>query len=169
MKMQKCKNGHIYDGDKLRSCPKCTSIVFMSASKDVEGKKKIVTDTKIPRGEEQNGIRKVIKRKIVGMMVCMSGKMEGEGFFLREGVNDIGRSSNLDLALVEELSVSRQVNATIVCEGTKSLLQIKKKNVKVSVNGKPVEEEHLLNNRDLVQIGDCKLLYIETGIRWDEQ
>lgn len=166
MKMQKCDNGHIYDGDKFLNCPKCSGVLLKTPEQKPSAKQ---VDTKQPDEEQKKNYARIARRKIVGMLLCMNGKMQGEGFFLVEGTNDIGRSSRMDLALVEELSVSRQVHATIVCEGLQAKLQLQNTKGYVAVNGEAVEESRILEDRDRVLIGKCELMYIATGINWSQE
>lgn len=51
---------------------------------------------------------------VVGWLVCVKGEYVGESFNLKEGQNFIGRSLGMDIALVNEKTVSREFHAGII-------------------------------------------------------
>ncbi len=53
---------------------------------------------------------------VVGWLICVQGEYVGESFNLKAGQNFIGRSLSMDVALVNEKSVSREFHAGIIFE-----------------------------------------------------
>ena len=53
---------------------------------------------------------------VVGWLICVQGEYVGESFNLKTGQNFIGRSLSMDVALVNESSVSREFHAGIIFE-----------------------------------------------------
>lgn len=169
MHLLKCENGHIYDTDKFRSCPHCFSIPTEYAAM-CEGalENQSEVDTEIPEEKLRSQYEKLCRRKVVGMLVCVEGDMQGEGFLLREGENVIGRASNMDVALTQESTVSRKHHASIVCDVKEWSYTLTVKDAKkgVLVNGQGVEQAIALKNHDQLQLGDCKLIFVEAGEIW---
>lgn len=167
MHLMKCENGHIYDKDKFRSCPQCSNIVLEAAIMDRTAYSQADTDTEVPESSLQENYDRIGRRKTVGMLVCVTGAMEGDGFLLKEGVNDIGRASNMDVALTQEVSVSRKKHATIHYDNEKNsfTLRVMKDREDVLCNGNPVTECEL-QDYDEVTIGECKLVFVNAGKIW---
>ena len=165
MYLLKCEQGHIYDADKFRSCPHCSRIDMSMAVADTFGKDQANVETKIPKGDQLTEYEQISFRKTVGMLVCVKGQMKGAGFLLREGENDIGRASNMDVALVREVTISRKSSVSI-CYNEKGEYILRVAEGKVFCNGKLVKSEMVLNDRDVLELGKCKLVLIEAGSIW---
>lgn len=167
MHLLKCEQGHIYDADKFRSCPHCSKIDIDLAVADTFGENQADVDTEIPPGEQLEEYERINIRKTVGMLVCVKGQMIGAGFLLREGENDIGRASNMDVALVREVTIPRKCSASICYnENREYILKVRKDKGEVFCNGKLVESECVLKDRDELELGECKLVLIEAGSIW---
>lgn len=169
MHLLKCENGHIYDSDKFRSCPHCSTVhMEFAATVDDIGDNQADVDTEIPEASMQMEYEKISRRKVVGMLICKEGEMQGEGFLIREGENAIGRASNMDVALVKEVTISRKHHATIRYQLEKGncILSVNAEKNDVYINGKKVENEMIIGNYDELMIGDCKLIFIEAGMIW---
>ena len=167
MHLMKCENGHIYDRDKFRSCPQCSDIVLKVTSMDRTAYNQTDTDTEVPESSLQENYERIGRRKTVGMLVCVTGVMEGDGFLLKEGVNDIGRASNMDVALTQEVSVSRKKHATITYDNEKKSFTLKVMNERMDVlcNGIPIAECEL-HNHDELTIGECQFVFVDAGVIW---
>lgn len=168
MNLVKCINNHIYDGNKFRSCPHCSGIEagpFLSA---VFGADQSDVDTNIPEQSQQEHYERISRRKTVGMLVCTQGNMLGAGFLLKTGENVIGRASNMDVALVQEVSVSRNHHATIWYEEEEGQYYLEKTEGKSKVlcNRNVVTGRTCLKDRDEIVIGDCHLIFIKAGDIW---
>lgn len=167
MQLIKCDSGHIYDKDKFRSCPHCSNIVLETTLMDITTGSQEQADTEIPELSLQNNYERISRRKTVGMLLCTQGDMKGDGFFLKEGENVIGRASNMDVALTQEVSISRKKHAVIYYDDNDLSFTLKVINTKTEVfcNGKSVTECTLKNNDELV-IGQCKLVFINVANLW---
>lgn len=56
---------------------------------------------------------------VVGWLVCIKGEYIGEGFKLKAGRNNIGRTLSNDIALAKETTVSRERHASVIYEPNK--------------------------------------------------
>ena len=162
MKMVKCVKGHKYNADKFNSCPQCAALQGMAQPQDFSEEPQSDVDTEEPDMDRQQKYEIVGRRKVVGCLVCVRGAMQGEGFFLVEGQNDIGRGANLEVVLSKELTVSRKAQACILYdkkENTFYLLAERGKN-SVLYNGSPVQEKVELATESEIQIGQCILRFV---------
>lgn len=168
MHLLKCENGHIYDTDKFRTCPHCSSIQLDLVTLDTVGQNQTDIETEIPESTLQENYERISRRKVVGLLICVEGEMLGEGFILREGENDIGRASNMDIPLTREVTISRKDHATIRYDKDNYTFTLQAGEGKTDVycNGKQITEPYSLGDRELIQIGDCQLIFIEAGSIW---
>lgn len=160
MKMTKCIKGHIYNAEKFHVCPHC---LIKETQKEVAVGLEVNQediDTEEPSLVKQQKYEIVGRRKVVGCLVCVKGTMAGEGFFLVEGENDIGRAANLEVVLSKELTVSRKPHACISFEEGSYMLTPAKEKKDVWCNGVIVQEDVLLVKNDMIQIAQCILRFI---------
>ncbi|MGN0368354.1 MAG: FHA domain-containing protein [Wujia sp.] len=170
MHLIKCKNEHIYDGDKFRSCPHCSTIAWDGSMvmEDISIDQTDV-DTEIPEDEKRQKYEQIGRRKTVGVLICVEGEMTGEGFLLREGENVIGRASNMDIPLIHDLTVSRKNHAIINYDiGRGECYLINPEASEIYVNGKRLQKKALLANHDRIQIGAQKFVMIEAEGIWTQ-
>ncbi len=168
MNLVKCENGHIYDGDKFRSCPHCSNVIpALMFAQEPEGAQGEI-DTDIPEERQQEHYERIGRRKTMGMLICTKGKMRGAGFLLKAGENVIGRASNMDVALINEITVSRKHHTTIWCEEESGSFFLDGVDGKAGVfcNGVVVKDRCVLHDRDRITIGDCQLAFVEAGDVW---
>lgn len=168
MHLVKCENEHIYDADKFRSCPHCSSVSLVGAvpSEDIDSNQSDV-DTEIPEVDKQQEYEQIGRKKAAGLLVCVTGVMEGEGFVLREGENVIGRASNMDIAITMDLSISRKNHAVISCDiDTDDYSIINTGKGIIYVNDKQVDGEAQLNNKDVIIIGEHSFVLIGIEGLW---
>lgn len=159
MKLTKCSNNHYYNADKLPYCPHCIHIESSVPVEDVEGLDQQYVDT---ISVEDNAVCTLQERKTTGWLVCISGEMYGESFILYEGDNHIGRERNMNVCLAKEPTVSRNTHATITynTEQNSFSLGIGASDKPVFHNNTLVTNTALLTSKDLIQLGDCQLLFI---------
>ncbi len=223
MHLQKCENGHFYDGDKFASCPHCSNTggdkkTVPSNGGGTQGSNFEVTvpasglvGTVAPSGGGYSGTghpdpgpgssqggfsskptepadifggRKfedddeaVTMRfhasKVVGWLVAVDGPSRGDSFTLKTGKNFIGRKYENDIVLEGDDSVSRHKHAIIIYEPKKRLF-IAEQGESSSlfyVNDDVVLSPVELKNRDLIAIGNWKLIFVpfcDEAFGWDD-
>lgn len=171
MKMTKCIKGHIYNTDKFHECPQCLVVNAKEQDEAILGVAQEDIDTEEPNLVKQSKYEIVGRRKVVGCLVCVKGTMRGEGFFLVDGENDIGRAANLEVVLSKELSVSRKACACISYEEGQYVLFSSKEKMGVWCNEMLVEDTVTLARNDTIQIGQCVLRFIpfcDEAFSWEE-
>ncbi len=162
MKMVKCIMGHKYNAEKFNVCPHCASMEAKNQMIEPFGDMQDEVDTEEPDIAKQLKYEIVGRRKVVGCLICVRGSMMGEGFFLVEGHNDIGRGANLEVVLSKELTVSRKAHACITYEKKENQYYLAAAEDKKDVlyDGKVVESPVLIKNGGDIQIGQCGLRFV---------
>jgi len=93
---------------------------------------------------------------VIGWLVCVKGEYLGIGFPLKTGRNMIGRSATMDIALVKDISISRNCHTIITYEPQKQLFYVQPG----EANGLTYVNEELLMlpqqicDYDKIQIGN---------------
>ncbi|MBE5943139.1 MAG: FHA domain-containing protein [Lachnospiraceae bacterium] len=159
MKLTKCPNNHYYNADKLPFCPHCIHVENGISVSDIRGERQADIDTVsvhtiTPPADFQ--------KKTIGWLVCVEGNTVGESFTVYDCDNYIGRSSHMNICLSKEPTVSRESHACISYnKETKDI------SIAPTSDGSPVllndallTETHTLSNRNLIQLGDCVLLFV---------
>lgn len=172
MKMVKCLKGHIYNAEKFNSCPQCVNMESVGREWAISEENQDEIDTEEPDAVKQQKYEIIGRRKVVGCLICVKGSMLGEGFFLVEGHNDIGRGANLEVVLSKELTVSRKAHACITYDKKENqyFLTAAEGKKDVLYNGVIVEQSVMLENGGLIRIGQCSLRFVafcDENFRWD--
>lgn len=99
---------------------------------------------------------------VVGWIVCVEGEYKGEGFPLKSGRNNIGRSLNMDVALAKEKSVSRERHAVITFEPhqKKFFVQSGESSGLTYVNNEILMTFKELQDYDVIALGECKFVFV---------
>lgn len=98
----------------------------------------------------------------VGWLVALGGEHLGTDFRLKVGKNFIGRSPKMDIALVEDKSVSRDRHAIVVYEPRAHLYMVQpgESSSLVYRNNEVVLTPMKLEAYDMITVGDVNLLFI---------
>lgn len=99
---------------------------------------------------------------VVGWLVCIEGDHYGESFQLKSGRNFIGRNTNMDIALVGDMSVSRERHAVVIYEPKAKcfIAQAGDARELFYLNDNVVLNNETMNNYDVLSIGNEKLLFV---------
>ena len=115
---------------------------------------------------------KVGREPVVGWLVCVDGPHKGSDFRLKTGKNFIGRGSNMDAALTEDKSVSRDKHAIVLYEPRKHtfLVQPGESRELCYLNEEVVLSAQMLKRNDVITVGDSKLMFFpccDSIFNWD--
>lgn len=104
----------------------------------------------------------VIKEPVVGWLVCTSGKYFGQSFSLKSGRNFVGRSTQMDVCLEGENSVSRDRHAVIIYEprGRVFIAQPGDSRELFYVNDDVVLDNLVLKPYDVISLGKVNMMII---------
>ena len=172
MNLIKCENGHFFDAEKFLSCPHCSNEQAGIKAENLLGEEQHAISTAIPQDTDQPS-HALTQRKTAGWLVCISGTVSGESFCLREGENHIGRTANMDIALLYEPTISRKTHAVITYKPEQnSCILYPKNSAQTFCNGRVVKTKRTLKNWDVITLGTCTLVFIAfcgKGFSWDKQ
>ena len=163
MRLIKCKNGHVYDADKLASCPHCPGIL-RNIDHEIdtfgENQENVVTEiTDITNGSD-NGMDSLKFRKNVAVLVMIEGSLPGRAYLIYEGTNRIGRSENYEVPLVHEDTVSRDGHAVLEYDSGKFYIYQVSENRPIYLNDQEVRQKTEIHDRDCIILGECKLAFV---------
>ncbi len=104
----------------------------------------------------------VVSTPCVGWLVALGGAHIGASFTLKVGKNFIGRGTDMDVALTEEKSVSRERHAVVIYEPRESifLVQPGESSSLTYRNNKVVLMPIQLEAYDTITVGDVSLLFM---------
>jgi predicted component of type VI protein secretion system len=110
---------------------------------------------------------------VVGWLVCLQGEYLGQSFNLKAGRNNIGRALNMDVALAQETSVSRNKHAIITYEPQKRefFIQPGEGNGLTYVNDELIMTFAPLKEGDKIKMGNSAYLFAPlcgAAFTWDE-
>lgn len=110
----------------------------------------------------QNHIVNKVSTPCVGWLIAIGGNHVGTDFRLKVGKNFIGRNANMDIALTEDKSVSRDRHAIVVYEPKEHLYLVQpgESSSLVYKNNKVVLSPITLEAYDVVTVGDVNLLFM---------
>ena len=191
MNLQRCENGHFYDADRFDSCPHCNQTSVSTVAVNTDGEKEYTMPlTDVGSGMSttlqtnvtevtEDGTQKTIgyfgdvpTEPVVGWLVSIGGSNFGTDFKLKSGRNFIGRSGNMDIALTEDSSISREKHAIILYEPRGNVFLVQPGDAKelFYLNDKVVLTATEINAYDVLSLGNTKLLFVpccSDKFNWD--
>ena len=171
MALQECGNGHLYDTDQFASCPYCNGggnrIDFGAGPGSSE-----IGATVAPAGyrPQESNIGKtvgVFQKKmsfdpVVGWLVCIEGPEKGKDYKILAKNNTIGRGEQSDICLKGDSTISRENHARLAYDTKHNTFHVIPGDGANSVylNDEPVYVPSKLSERDIIEIGDFKLMFV---------
>ena len=134
MNLMKCPNGHHYDASRFSSCPFCgmegvnvgpdqtTVPLDVPVSQPGPSVATEPLSTAIPDDDDRtlpvtadmlDGATEK-SAPVVGWLVCTEGVNKGTDYRLHQGRNFVGRSSEMDVCILGDNTVSRSSHAIVV-------------------------------------------------------
>lgn len=189
MDFRRCENGHYYDAERFDSCPHCSQNTISTVAQDDDGGSLYT----VPMNEGFNnsgagniGVElhtddivhtigyfgEVETEPVVGWLVAIEGAHQGMDFKLKTGRNFIGRSTDMDVALTGDASISRDRHAIILYEPKGNVFLVQPGDAKelFYLNEKVVLAAVEINAYDVLSLGNSKLLFIpccSDKFNWD--
>ena len=174
MALQRCDKGHYYDPESYSSCPSCGVHDLDLQTTQARGVNvnaaEGVTQARGDAGAKQRdtGVTVAMVRKktgmdpVVGWLVCVEGPEKGRDYRIRSEKNYIGRGSNMDICISGDETISRENHAMISFNPRNLSFRIAPGNSRglVYLNGEEVDVPEDLKPYDLIEIGQCKLLFV---------
>jgi len=159
MKLTKCPNDHYYNADKFPYCPHCINAQGIVSEDYSSDQKKIPTEKIAPLSPYEETF---YEKLTVGWLVCLMGSNRGQSYPIFNTTNHIGRNSNMDIIIKNEKTISREDHAVIEYHTDDNTFSISTGN---STNPTLINDTVILNksdvkNRDIIQLGECRLMLI---------
>ncbi len=193
MNLTRCENGHFYDAERFDTCPHCNQASVSTVLQDDEGNKEYTMPLNPPADAAANGLKDLVSEvketedgsqatigyfgevstePVVGWLVAIAGSNFGADFKLKTGRNFIGRSTEMDVALTGDSSISRDKHAIILYEPKSNTFLVQPGDAKelFYLNDKVVLTATEINAYDVLSLGGTKLLFIpccSDKFNWD--
>ncbi len=114
MKMERCKNGHLFNLKKYNLCPYCDEEILADDMVNQSNPDKAAVDN------QADGVKTVAYwddktnlSPVVGWLVCVKGSERGKDYQIRSEKNFIGRSEEMHIHIAGDNSISRRNHAVI--------------------------------------------------------
>ena len=174
MALKRCDKGHYYDPESYSTCPSCGTHDLDLQSTQIRGAispaNEGVTQARGVSSSMQRdtGVTVAIVRKktvmdpVVGWLVCVDGPEKGRDYRIRSEKNYIGRDSSMDICISGDETISRENHAMISFNPRSLGFSIAPGNSRglVYLNDKEVGMPQDLKPYDLIELGQCKLLFV---------
>ena len=179
--MKQCDNGHFYDEKRFDRCPYCNEGAGVGKTVGAESVGKTVAAFSgggIPDTDRGKTVG-IIKKNIgidpaVGFLVCVEGPHRGDDFRLVAGRNFIGRAAAMDVALVDDDTVSRESHALVTYDVKHNSFTLSPGQSRgiTYCNDEQVESARPLSAYDVIEVGKSRLIFLPLcgeRFRWDEE
>lgn len=194
MNLVRCENGHFYDAERFDTCPHCNQGAISTVMGNTQDGKEytmpltetvvktddtnlsdLVKETNTTEDTTQATIGyfgTVATEPVVGWLVSIGGSNFGQDFRLTTGRNYIGRAGNMDVALTDDSSISRERHAIILYEPRSNVFIVQPGDAKelFYLNDKVVLTATEISAYDTLSLGNTKLLFIpccSDKFNWD--
>ena len=172
--MKQCGQGHFYDDERHLACPYCPNsdqavgktVAAVPSGAD-SGIGKTMPVKSAPPPVQRGQTVAVIKKDIgidpaVGFLVCVEGPQKGQDFRLTSGRNFLGRGNEMDVALSEDETVSRENHAMVSYDTKNNSFNVAPGQGRgiTYLNGAEVANAQTLAAYDKIEIGKTVLLFL---------
>ena len=167
MAIIQCENGHYYDDEKYVTCPHCSNHPQEDEAtmSFVEEEELAINKLAAMVGGDEKTVgifQKHMKADpVVGWIVCTEGPECGRDYRIHSGRNFIGRSYKMDISVMDDPSITRENHCSIVFDPKHSeFIFVSGEGTKTYFKDKPLTEPELLNDGDVIGIGDSLFVFI---------
>lgn len=113
------------------------------------------------------------ERPVTGWLVCIKGEDRGKDYRLHSGKNFVGRSSVMDVILMNDRTISREKHCSVIYDpiGKTFFLAPEAGNISY-LNGVIIEDATELVSGDEIQLGETTLVFVpfcQEGRTWGEE
>lgn len=141
----------------------------------------MVANVEINSDDEMDGDRTVsfgffgitAMQPVVGWLVAVNGEEKGKDFRLHSGKNFVGRSTSMDIVLIDDKTIARDRHCAVTYDPKGNGYYVSSENGNsVYVNEQVIENGIQINEGDCIQIGSTKLLFIpfcKEDRKWEEE
>lgn len=196
MAIIRCSKGHFYDNEKFSQCPHCGIFTMEEDDKTVampmqttagpgdDDKTVAMTPLKlpaagavspVPAAEDDKTISLYAEEKgvdfIVGWLVCVKGPERGRDYRLHQGFNRIGRDYKMDVAVMEDTSMSREAACAVVYDDrSNQFFAVQQTGADAYLNGDALSGARPLGTGDVIGTGNSEFEFVafcREGRTWE--
>ncbi len=166
-----------YDDSKNSECPHCASSNYLFSAIDNEEKTQAMdylydsnnTESKTQQYyEDVHEYDKTIGvffsqydfNPVTAWLVCIEGDLRGKSYEVHMNRNFVGRNKLMDIAVSDDLTVSRENHFSIVFEVKTNRFYVQSGEGSISVNGVSVNSSAEIFENDILEFGKSKYLFI---------
>ena len=159
MKLERCENGHVYNGVKYQECPYCNS----ERLEDVEIREEAIDV--VEADEEKTAIywaNELEVDPVVGWVVCITGYDKGKDFKLKTEKNFIGRGPEMDVCISGDNTIARKNHAIIAYNPKQRVFMMLPGEGTgiVYIQNEAVYAPRQMNSYDVIEIGNSKFVFV---------
>ena len=179
MSVIRCKKGHYYDSEKFSQCPHCgifaededeKTVMFEQTNQQISDDKTIalrpieagefktddLNEKTVSLYKEEKGVD-----YIVGWLVCIRGPEKGRDYKLYHGFNRIGRDYTMAVAVMDDLSISKEACLAVVYESkTNQFYAVQQPGGAVYLNGILLESPKIIETGTIIELGNSTFEFI---------
>lgn len=112
-------------------------------------------------------------KPVVGWLICMNGSEMGKDYRLHAGKNFVGRSTSMDVVLIDDKSISRDKHCSVVYDPKGNIFFVSSEGGNlVYLDDELVNSPKELQDGSLITIGETKLMFIpfcREGRIWENE
>lgn len=185
MSIVKCPFNHYYDDKRSSVCPYCEKTENEQLFTDSMNEKN-TSYIELPEYEEQkteaygefvSEFEKTIsvfvdesKNELTtGWLVCIDGEEKGKSYTVHSGRNFAGRSLEADIPLMDDSSITREHQFSIVYDPRSVEFYVVNEGDCTCLNNEPIKKEQKLCDGDVIQAGKSKYVFVpfcKRGREW---
>lgn len=199
----KCSKGHWYDANVNKECPHCKQAGERLGIQlnDLEEDDKTISlaEVDLSQGAELGNIintsaiqvngglsneddDKTIAfgffgaaktSPVAGWLICMTGTERGKDYRLHAGKNFIGRSTSMDVLLVDDKTIARDKHCSVIYDPKGNVFYVSSEGGNpVYLNGKMLDSSLQIQEGDEITVGKTNLMFIpfcREGRIWEKE
>ena len=168
MKMERCKNGHLYNPKKYNVCPYCDEEAFEGNSNSK--RKKSSNDRSTASDTNENGVKTLAYwdeeqeiDPVVGWLVCIEGEEQGKDYKIRSERNFIGRAEEMHINIEGDKSISRRNHGVISYNPKQrnfTFIPGHEITSIIYINEEAIYSPTELSPYDIIEMGESKFIFI---------
>lgn len=110
---------------------------------------------------------------VVGWLICMTGTERGKDFRLHTEKNFVGRSTSMDVVLIDDKKIARDKHCSIQYDPKGNAFYVAPENGNLTyMNDEVLDSPVMIQDGDLIKIGETKLMFIpfcKEGRIWERE
>lgn len=164
--------GYHFDDEKYKVCPNCgrndlvyDQTVSLEAETDRTLDETVDIEVSIGRDISEDvtiGTYSVWtgNSPVVGWLVCTKGNAKGRDYRLFNGWNRIGRSTDMNICLADDMAISRKHCAVVYDQRAGRFHLVNDSGAPTYLNGVPLYEPQELKGGDVITMGENDFVFI---------